>query len=329
MKYYHLRNVVMLLSYGKGAWLFFMQLKYCIREFIEDRKFKNLSNYTIKMYETNLKIFYEYCLRNEIINLSEINVSTMRKFFMEMKEKKQNNVGTLNNKIRTMKAFFNYLVEEEIIDQKENPMRKIKQVKQDVKIEVPTDQQVKQIIRHFERQAYRNGAFIGNRNRTIVIFLISTGIRRGELVNMKWSDIDFQNNSIKVFGKKRQIASIPMTVKLRKELAEWKIICEHQFKEVGDYVFCTRNNRQLTDEGVSGVFKRLRRDMGESIGKIHCHSFRHYFASKAIQNGLDMNTLQKILRHESTKITQVYVNLWGTAIHEQNEKYNPLNSLDI
>lgn len=319
----------MLLSKWKGAWLFIMQLKYTIREFIEDRKFKNLSTHTIKMYETNLKIFYEYCIHNEIINLNDITQSTMKKFFLVMKEENKNNVGTLNNKIRNLKAFFNYLVEEEMLDEKRNPMKKIKQVKQEVKIEVPTDAQVKQIIKYFERQAYRNGSFLGNRNRMMIIFLISTGVRRAEVVNIKWSDIDFQNNTIKVFGKKRQIASIPMTIKLRKELAEYRILCEHHFKELGDYVFCSRSNKQITDEAISTLFKRVRRDMGSSIGKIHCHSFRHYFASKAIQNGLDMSTLQKILRHESSKITQQYVNLWGTAIHEQNEKFNPLNTLDI
>jgi integrase/recombinase XerD len=281
------------------------------------------------MYETNLKIFYEYCIHNEIINLNDITQSTMKKFFLVMKEENKNNVGTLNNKIRNLKAFFNYLVEEEMLDEKRNPMKKIKQVKQEVKIEVPTDAQVKQIIKYFERQAYRNGSFLGNRNRMMIIFLISTGVRRAEVVNIKWSDIDFQNNSIKVFGKKRQIASIPMTIKLRKELAEYRMLCEHHFKELGDYVFCSRSNKQITDEAISTLFKRVRRDMGSSIGKIHCHSFRHYFASKAIQNGLDMSTLQKILRHESSKITQQYVNLWGTAIHEQNEKFNPLNTLDI
>lgn len=307
----------------------FMLIKHAIQEFIVDREFKNLSKYTVKMYKTNLNEFHGFCLNESVVQLSDVSTALVKQYLQYTKSERKNNEGTINNKIRSIKAFFNYLIEEEIISEKSNPMKRIKQVKEEINIGVLSDEHITSIIKHLDRQAIYNDRFIAIRNRTMIVFLVSTGVRRGELVNIKWSDINFESYTIKVFGKKRQLASIPMSVKLKKELLEYRIYCEQFFGSLGDYIFCSKQNNQLTDEAISSVFKKLKREMKFQGVRLSCHDFRHYFSSKAIQNGIDVMTLQKILRHENISMTQRYVNLWGTALIEQNEKYNPLNNLDI
>lgn len=305
----------------------FLLLKYAVKDFIDDRSFKNLSKHTIESYTLTLKEFQEFCEKNQIQDTGEISQNTVKQYFHYIKNEKQNKVGTINNKIRIVKAFFNFLIEESVL--KENPAQKVKQIKQDLKIEVLSDQQIKQILKYFERRAWRKGAFVPTRNRMIVIFLLSTGVRKGELTNVRWDDIDFENLTIRVFGKKRQLASIPLATKLRKELAEYRLFCEKYFEYVPEYVFTNERGKQITPEAVGTMFKKLRKIMNFKDVRLSAHTFRHTFTHRAIMNGMDVFTLQKILRHENISQTQRYVAMWGTALQEQNERYNPLNNLDI
>ena len=99
---------------------------------------------------------------------------------------------------------------------------KIKFSKEDTITDVLTDEQVKSVLEHFDRGHYKGTNYALMRNRMVIVLLISTGLRREELVNLKWSDIDMRNRTIMTYGKKRTVATIPYTRKLQKELAEYK-----------------------------------------------------------------------------------------------------------
>ncbi|MBZ9536672.1 tyrosine-type recombinase/integrase [Cytobacillus oceanisediminis] len=305
-----------------------MQLKFAIQEFLEDRHYKNLSSYTLKMYKQNLGLFLDYCTLQNVSNVLNVKPLHVKGFMFACKEE-GNKPSTLNNKLRSIKVFFNYLVEEEIIEKNQHPAMRVRTVKEDIKIEVLTDKQIRELLNYFKRFNFRGNSFTAYRNRMIVIFLLSTGVRRGELTNLKWSDIDFNNQTIALFGKKRQIASIPFTKKLKSELAQYRLFLQDYFGEESEYVFTTNRNKGLTIEGVASIFKKLKKIMEFQGVRLSSHTFRHTFAHRSILNGMDVMTLQKILRHENVQMTQRYVNLWGTALKEQNDKYNPLNNIDI
>lgn len=292
-----------------------MLLKFAIQEFLDDRNYKNLSSYTLKMYRQNLGLFLDYCTLNNISNVEDIRPNVIKAYMLQCKEE-GNKPSTMNNKFRSIKVFFNYLVEEEIIEKKQHPATKIRSVKEDIRIEVLTDSQIRQMLNYFKRFNYRGNAFTAYRDRMIVIFLLSTGVRRGELINLKWKDVDFDNQTIAVFGKKRQVASIPFTKKLKVELVQYKLYLQEHFEEDSEYVFPTYTNGAMTTEAVASIFKRLRKIMNFSGVRLSSHTFRHTFVHRAILNGMDVMTLQKILRHEDLTMTQRYVNLWGTALKQ-------------
>ncbi|WP_374721783.1 site-specific integrase [Peribacillus tepidiphilus] len=149
----------------------------------------------------------------------------------------------------------NYLVECEVI--KTNPAKKIKPQKEDVKIEVFSDEQIKQMLNFYRRIKWREKSYVAYRDYMIIVTILGTGIRRGEIINLQWSDIDFVNKSISVFGKSRRKETIPITDRLAKELTAYQTFCKQYWGNLSDYVFVKRDNTQMTDNSLMLVFKFL------------------------------------------------------------------------
>lgn len=300
--------------------------KFAIKEFLDDRELRNLSPHTLKSYRGILKIFESFCVSKGIFDTDEITSKVAKEFLIYCKHELKNNVATINSKNRALKVFFKYLVEEEIVE--ENPFKKLKFSKEEIIMDVLTDDQVRKVLEYFERGHFKGSNFALMRNRLVIVVLIATGLRREELVNLKWSDIDMKNRTITTYGKKRSIATIPYTRKLQKELAEYKTFLEFYFENQElIYVFTDMKNGQLTTEAISTLFKRLKRNL--KMDGLTCHAFRRYFASKCLKMGMDSLNLQKLMRHETLQMTERYVKLYGHALHDVNDKYNPLNFIEV
>src|SRR5699024_1826584 len=176
----------------------------------------------------------------------------------------------------------------------------------------------------------REDAFFAYRNHSIIICLLSTGLRRTELCHLKWSDIDLEDKTIAVLGKGGRFDTIPITDKLIKELASYKVYCEQFFGDrMNECVFTNRYAKQLTGNAVQNIFKRLAKVMNFSDVRLSSHTFRHTFCQMCIQSGMSTFAIQKLMRHSNISITERYASMWGNDLAEQNDKYNPLNNLDI
>lgn len=307
----------------------FILLKFALKEFLSDREYKNVSKHTLATYKFSINQFHDYCVQNEIVDVSDVTTSTVRNFLLYCKNDLNNNPTTLNTKLRHLRALFNYLEENEIINSKQNPTRKVSFAKEEIKIEVFTDAQIKQMLGYFQRIKYRDKTFVSYRDHMIIVFLLGTGVRLGELVNLQWKDVNFDNMVITVWGKKREQSSIPMTAKLKKELAEYKLFVDQYFKKETEYVFTTAYSKKLSENAVKCMFKRLKEVMNFKSCRVSAHTFRHTFANKCLLSGMDVFTLQRLLRHSKLDMTMRYVNVFGHAMKEINDRHNPLNSLEI
>lgn len=304
-----------------------MILKFAIKDFIEDRSYKNLSKNTIKGYELILGMFHDFCVSQEIVNVQDLTGSTVKSFLLHLQEK-GNNPTSRNTKLRTLKTFLNYLEEIDVFTVKSNPAKKMNYAKEDINIQPFTDYQIAQMLGYLRRNKSRDHTFCSVRDYTMIVFLLGTGVRLGELISIKWSDVDIVHGSVSVYGKKREISSMPLAEKLCKELAEYRIYCEQHFKKIGMYVFSTDANTQLSVDACKSIFRRLKNVMNFDV-RLSCHSFRTTFAVRCIQNGMDVFTLQRLLRHTDLNMTNRYVRLFGTALKSQAEKFNPLNGIDL
>lgn len=225
-----------------------MLLKFAIQDFKEDREYQNLSKQTIKTYQIILGEFQKYCVEKEVLNVEDVTNTTVKSYLLYCIKSKGNNPVTINTKIKNLRAFFNFMVINEIVSEKRNPMLKIDKSKTETKIEVFSDNHIKQMLGYYRRLKGREHSFHAYRDHTIILTLLCSGIRLGELCNLTWKEVDLIRGTIIVFGKKRVQASIPITHKLVQELAEYKVFCQKFFPELSDHVFVNRENTPLTED---------------------------------------------------------------------------------
>ena len=303
-----------------------MLLKFAYQDFLDDRRFKNTTKTNIKNYEMLLGKFVDYCIENQVVNVEEITYSHVRQYLLNCQEK-GDKASTINTKLLRIRAFLNYMVECEVI--KNNPAKKVKRQKDDVKIDVFSDEQIRQMLNFYRRIKQRDKSYVAYRDYMIIISILGTGIRRGEVINLQWSDIDFVNKSISVFGKSRRKETIPITDKLSKELAGYQTFCKQYWGTLSDYVFVKRDNSQMTDNSLMLVFRYLGQKMNFKDIRVSAHTFRHTFCHRLAMSGMSAFAIQKLMRHQNISVTMRYVAMWGNELREQNDKYNPLNSLDV
>lgn len=303
-----------------------MILKHAIKEFLEEKEFQNISPKTLSNYSDLLKQFHLFCVDNNTIETSEVSAITIKQYIKYCKDVRNNKPVTINSYLLILKIFFNQLEKMDIITPIENPLKKVEYLKTDVIVKVPTDQQIKEVLSYFRKMRGRDKTFYIMRDSMVVVILISTGLRLSEMLSLKWESVDFEHEYMMVFGKARASQGIPMSNKLKQELLEYRIYCEKYFGKIPEYMFTNMTGEQMTPDAVKNLFKRVSKAVGANIS---AHKFRHYYASVLVKNGVDAFSLMGLLRHKDISTSQKYVSLFSGDLSVKNEKYNPLNGLDI
>lgn len=164
----------------------------------------------------------------------------------------------------------------------------------------------------------------------LILTLLGTGLRRTEAINLKWTDIDESNLSMRVYNSKGRIDStVFMTEKLLKEMLFYKSFCSKHYSKLGDYVFVKRDNKQMTQNAIMLLFQNLQRKMNFKDVRVSAHTFRHTFCQRLAMSGASPFAIQKLMRHDNIQTTMRYVAMWGNDLREQSDLHNPLNNLDI
>ena len=306
-----------------------MLLKFALQDFLEDREYKNIATTTIVSYQNALNPFVDYCTSQSVMNVQEITNQTVKRYIIHCQKEKGHNATTTNSNLKRIKAFLNYMVEIEVI--KSNPANVIKQSREDIRIEVFSDYHIKQMLNYYRRIKRREQSFFAYRDYSMIVTFLSSGCRLSEIVRLKWSDINFQQNTMSIFGKSRKYETIPVTEKLVKELSAYKVYCEQFFgkDQLNEYIFTNRLNKQLSENAVQNTFKRLSKIMNFRDVRLSAGTFRHTFCQRCIQAGMSTFAVQKMMRHSSIAVTERYSAMWGNDLKEQNDKYNPINNLNI
>ena len=256
---------------------------------------KRYSKHTLISYGTDLSQFSSYLkLEFEIENIKEVSHQIIRSWISSLLE-----VGissrTVNRKITTLKSFYKYLMQEDVIS--ENPTRKIVSPKNSKKLPVFVEKSKMDIL--LNEIEFPEG-FEGERDKLIIDVFYMTGVRLSELINIKISDIDFSNSQMKVLGKRKKERIIPLTNTLLNQI---KIFSQN--KSVNLLLFTNFEGLTLSPKQVYNLVNKYI-GMVTSLDKKSPHILRHTFATHMLNNGADINAIKEILGHSNLSATQIY-----------------------
>jgi len=257
---------------------------------------KRFSEHTIKSYATDLKQFTSF-LSSEfqiIYEINEISFQIIRTWIASLLEKGIN-PRSVNRKISTLKTFFKFLIREgELI---ENPMIKVVAPKSKKRLPIFIEEdQIKSLLNEVQFES----GFIGQRNKLIIELFYVTGIRLSELINIKISDVDFSNQSIKVLGKRKKERIIPLSSSMINSLDNF-IKNNHK----NHFLFTNLDGVKLYTKLVYRVVNKYIAKIS-SVNKKSPHILRHTFATHMLNNGADINAIKELLGHANLSATQVY-----------------------
>lgn len=289
-------------------------LYYC-----ESRK---LSPKTIKSYRNINLAFLKYC--DKVLGIEEIEAiqKTDIQKYLRLKVDGGSKIKYVNTILRTIRALFVFLLEEEYL--RRNPCDKVRFLKGDQTImEVYTDNEVKELLNAFDMSDY-----LSARNKLIISLQIDTGIRCTETILITMNDI--YDDRIVINGKGNKQRLVPISPTIYKMLRRYKAIKANYFfgKNIPDNLFLSRTGRPLTVEAIEWVYKKARKrcDINFNV-RVSPHTSRHYFACKSIDSN-DLYTVSKLLGHSNISITQVYLaSLTNAKLIDRGRIVSPLTAL--
>ncbi|MCX4190828.1 tyrosine-type recombinase/integrase [Methylophaga sp. OBS3] len=237
--------------------------------------------------------------------------------------------STSNRYIGTLKAMFNRAVEWEVIEQ--NPLNKVKKQKSDSRaiiryLSVDEEQRLRSTLRSRDRRLAQSNPFYAGGRFTrleailggfpdhvhpMVLLLMNTGMRRGEMFNLRWQDVDFTNKRITVVGntsKTGQTRYIPLNEEAFRVLDIW----HKQTQRHSGHIFVGKNGKRFTN--IDKAWKVLLRDA--KIADFRLHDLRHHFASRLVSAGIDLNSVRELLGHSDIKMTLRYAHLSPAHLHD-------------
>lgn len=270
--------------------------------FIAAKKIEGCSDRTVAYY----KVTVEHPLKCIDTPIRKITTDEIRSYLAKYQEKSGCSKTTVDNIRRNISSFFSWLEEEDYI--LKSPMKRIHKIK--------TVQPVKETISDELIERLRD-ACLCKRDLAMVDLLYSTGIRVGELVRLNVDDISFEERECVVFGKGDKERKVYFDAKAKLHLQDY--LKERNDDNPALFVTLDAPHQRLK---ISGVEIRIRR-LGRSINaeKIHPHKFRRTMATRAIDKGMPIEQVQKILGHSQIDTTMQYAMVNQSNVKNAHRKY--------
>ncbi len=266
---------------------------------------RGLSENSIESYIRDIRKLQQYCeLKKNNINPDSISLNDLQDFIHWIAE-----FGLMASSqarlISGIRSFYRYLLLSDQISI--DPAELLQQPKIGRKLpDVLHNDEIEKLISAIDLSKPE-----GQRNRAIIETLYACGLRVSELINLKISNLFFNDDFIKVFGKGNKERLVPIGALAKKQiniyLNDIRVHIDIK-KGFEDFVFLNRRGKALSRVMIFNIVK----DLAERIGldkNISPHTFRHSFASELVERGADLRAIQEMLGHESITTTEIYTHL--------------------
>ena len=288
-----------------------MKYKDEFLKYLEEEK--NYSNLTILNYDEDLTEFILYLKNKSIKEVTKEDV----KGYLNILFSHNNKASTVSRKISSLKSFYKYLNLKNIVNN--NPMSTIKYPKKEKLL--PKFIQYNELEEMLEIS--KNGE-LGDRNNLIIELLYDTGVRVSELVNIKISDIDFDNKKIRIMGKGsyERFAFFGECAEIALKKYIKGLRCKLLDNKISDFLILNKNGVKITPRGVAKIIDGIISHTSIKL-KISPHTLRHTFATHLLDNGCDIRSVQEMLGHKNINSTQVYTHVTSERLKEVYFKSHP------
>ena len=281
--------------------------KDLVLEFTNFLKFKKgLSANTISAYESDITQFLEFTGENIINNdLIELFITS------ELNDKSD------NSKIRKISSINQY-IDWFNLDNKEYQIviEKVSIKKGSYLPETISISDVNRLIDIYDHSNYMN-----SRNLTLIDFMYSTACRVSELCDVRVSDLDFEEDFVKLFGKGSKQRIVPIGSELKINLSKY-LKFRDELNTQEPYLFLSKNMNQLDRSAIFRIIKKSA-TLSDNALSVHPHTLRHSAATHMLEAGCDLRTLQELLGHTSVSTTKIYTKLTKEFLVEIFKESHP------
>lgn len=270
--------------------------------FIEAKRVEGCTERTVEYYFITISKF----LKTFKIPIRQISTEMLREYLT--KYQGINNCGkvTIDNIRRNLSSFFTWLELEDYI--LKSPIRRIHKIKVGVKVKGTLSDENIEVMRDGCKNL---------RDLTIVEFLISTGVRVGELVNLNKDDVNLQEREAVVYGKGNKERRVYFDARTKLHLEEY--INKRKDDNKALFVILNKPYDRLKISGVEILIRNLGRKF--KIENVHPHKFRRSMATKAIDKGMPIEQVQKLLGHQQIDTTMHYAMVNQLNVKNSHRKY--------
>lgn len=273
-----------------------------LQSFISAKKIEGCSEKTLRYYQSSI----EALLRSEQKRIGELETNDIRSYLARYQDERGSSRVTIDNLRRIFSSFYAWLEDEDYIAK--SPVRRIHKVR--------TESLVKEVISDENMEVLRDTCH-EIRDLAMIDLLASTGMRVGELVKMNREDIDFHERQCVVFGKGNKEREVYFNARTKIHLKRY--LESRTDNNPALFVSLSLPHNRLAIGGVETRLRQLGKRAG--LNKVHPHKFRRTLATMAIDKGMPIEQVQRLLGHVKIDTTLHYAMVNQTNVKMAHRKY--------
>lgn len=297
-----------------------LSISECIVQYKYASEIEGKAEKTLKQYDYVFGKFLDYLGGDKPIEV--VTANQIRGFIGKLRSKDLSK-STISIHYRVLRAFFNWLVGEGLLES--SPLENIKEPKTPNKYpRVLNSKQTERLIAVAEGN---NNTWAGYRNYTIILCFLDMGLRLNELVEAKMKNLEFRERTLKVHGKGAKDRTVYFGWNTYKTLRRWSKMRKDKGKVYDGTIFISQNGDKLRKRHVQKIVTRTQKEASLEDLKVSPHVLRHTAATLAVQNGMQPFALKRFFGWESIKTAMRYVHMNDKAVKKSFEQSSPIDNI--
>lgn len=296
---------------------------------IEDGNSKELSEFqdyllNVRRYSSNTVSSYSFdiCDFTKFIRglgkiFKDIKVDDVKSWILDLTER-QIGKRSIKRKMSSLKSFYAWMYLQKKVDS--DPFEYVHSPKATHALpDFFSEKEIDSLLTANEKRTDK----LKDRDQALLMLMFASGLRASEVVNLTFNQVDFDNRIMKVSGKGNKDRLVPFTNSAKEAMLNYiNDLRKDLLKEDTKYIFLNSKGNKMTVRGLEYILDEIEAKTG-LYGKIHPHMLRHSFATKMLNRGADLRTIQELLGHSSIETTSIYTHVAYENMKETYEKTFP------